>query len=196
MVRVFYLARMNRRTWVRAHVITLFTHIVELNIFLLFCFAVASGGRITLAGEWSRAAFMGAQFGSSEVIGLRGIFLIFYGLLSFNPNVVGALSLLLAVLLGMTMGLVMMIFALWHKTAFGGMVLFLLWFLDVLAVSVPIFKVFQYILPFGLARLSYTTWNYGAVAPDYCILFLLIFTLLLIWISDFVCDQVDFVKIG
>lgn len=192
----FYLARMKRRTWVRAQTLTLFFHILGLNIFLLLSFVIASRGQITLAGEWSRAALTGAQFGNSEIIGLQSILRISHSLLSFNPNTAGLLSLLLAILLGMAMGLTMMVFTLCHNAAFGGMVIFILWFLDVLAESIPLFQILRYILPFGLARISYTTWNYGIVTPGYCIIFLLVLTTLFVWINDWACDRADFVKMG
>lgn len=192
----FYLARMDRRSWVRAQMLSLLFHIVGLNLFLLFCFVIASGFRISLAGEWSRAAFMGAQFASPDTIGLRGVFRISFPLLSFNPHMVGSLSLLLAVLLGMAMGLTMIVFALKQKAAFGGVVIFGLWFLEVLAESVPAFRFFRYVLPFGLARASYTSWNYGVVTPGYCIVFLLALTILLIWLSGRACKKADFVKLG
>lgn len=190
-----YLVRMNQKNWVRAQMLSLLLSIVGLNLFLLFCFAVACGGRITLAGEWSRAAFMGAQFENAEVIGLRGIFRISYSLLSFDPHMVGGLSFLLAVLLGMTMGLTMMVFALRRGTAFGGMVIFTLWILEVLAESMPMFRIFRYMLPFGLARVSYTVWNHGVVTPGYCVMFLLVLTVFWVWLNDWACKRMDFMKL-
>ena len=191
-----YMIRMNRHSWLRSQVQVLFLHVLGVNLFLLCCFAIAGRGQITFAGEWSRAAFMAAQFRDVGTIGLRRIFSVSYNLLSFNPNVVGVISFLLAVLLGMVIGVTMMIFSLLRKTVFGGMVVFIIWFMDVLAVNIPALKYCQYILPIGLGRISYTTWNYGVVTPGYCVIFLAIMFLLLSWISDWVCDHVDFAKVG
>ncbi len=191
-----YLARMNRRSWVRAQMLSLFFHIVGLNLFLLVCFVIAGKGQVTMADEWSRAAVMAAQFQNAGVIGLRGVFRVSYSLLAFSPHLVGGLSFLLAVLLGMVMGLAMMVFALRQGAAFGGMVMFVLWFMEVLADSVPMFAILQYALPFGLARISYTSWNYGAVTPEYCVLFLVTLTVFLMWFSDWICERTDFMKLG
>ena len=76
------------------------------------------------------------------------------------------------------------------------MVLFVLWFLEVLVESVPMFEILRYALPFGLARISYTTWSFGVVTPEYCVLFLLTLTIFLMWLGDWICEQTDFMKLG
>lgn len=191
-----YLARMNRRSWVRAQMMSLFFHIVGLNLFLLVCFAIASGGRLTMANEWSRAAVMAAQFQNAGVIGLQGVLRVSYNLLAFSPYLVGGLSFLLSILLGMVMGLAMMVFALRQSVVFGGMVLFVLWFMEVLVESVSMFEILRYALPFSLARISYTSWNYGTVTPEYCVLFLVTLSVFLMWFSDWICEWTDFMKLG
>lgn len=192
----YYLMRMDRRIWVRSQAISLFACSLAANVFLLACFAVAARGQVTLAGEWSRAAFLAAQLRNPGVIGLRGIFQISYSLITFDPNMIGLLSFVLAILLGMVMGLLLLVFALWKGTAFGGAFLFLLWMLDIPATEISFLRILCYILPFGMGRVSFTTYNYGSVTPTYCAAFLLILTVALIWVSDVVCDRVDFEKIG
>lgn len=191
-----YLVRMDRRNWVRAQTITLYIQIIGLNLFLLICFAIACGGRITLADEWSRAAFMGAQFRDASVIGLKKILWISYDLFSFPPNTVGGLSFLLSTLLGMVIGQFLLVCSLGMKIPFGGMVLFTMWILDVIAVEIPMFYCLQYLLPFGMGRVTYTTWNFGNVTPGYCIGYLLVMAVLLFYGTRYIGNRVDFIKIG
>ena len=142
-----HLIRMDRHRWIRSQAWTLFFHVIGVNVFMILCSVIACKGQITFRGEWSSASFIAAQYRYSGVIGLREIFFVSHNLLRFDPNVLGLISFALASLLGISMGLIMMIFMLLKKTIFGGMVIVLLWFMDVLAKGIPAFGFLQYILP-------------------------------------------------
>ena len=147
-----------------------------------------------LQPEWSKAAVTAAQF-RVKTIGLRGIMSAPFGLLQHNPNSIGFLSFVLAVLLGMVMGQFMMLCSLKAKIPVGMMAVFCMWFLDILAVYIPMFEKIQYFLPFGLSRVSYTTLNYGMIPPEHSVLFLLLCTVCLMQINVYVCGNTDFIKI-
>ena len=189
----YYLMRMDRRTWILSQTCLLLFHILIINLFLIFSFAVACGGRITLQSEWSRAAVTAAQF-RVKAIGVRGIMSVPFGLLQHNPNSIGFLSFLLAVLLGMAMGQFMMLCSLKANIPWGMMAVFGMWFLDILAVYVPMFEKMLYFLPFGLSRVSYTTLNYGMIPPEHSVIFLLLCTLLLMQTNLYISKSADFTK--
>ena len=149
---------------------------------------------MTAAGKWSRAAVTAVQF-SVEELGMRPVVEAPFGLLQSNPNAAGGLAFALAVLIGMFTGLLMMLFYMNHRPGYGVMLLFLLWFLDIIIEAEGFMSILEYMSPFGLSRVSRLSINYGRPLSVYALLFLTCLTAILSQLLTRFSESIDFIKL-
>lgn len=190
----YYLLRMDRAAWAFSRALLLLVHVVALNVFFLASFCIVCKGMVTIEGAWSEAAMTAARF-SVEELGMRPVVSMPFGLLQSNPNAAGGLAFALAVLIGMFTGLLLMLFYMNNRPGYGIMLLFLLWFLDIVIESEAFMTVLEYMSPFGLSRLSRLSINYGRPLVLYAVLFLGCLTGLLSQLLIRFSESIDFIKL-
>lgn len=81
----YYLIRGNRRRWVLGQAVYLLLVTAGYNLFLLSSFCFSTGGRLTLANEWSTASVLAEQFGT-RVMGCEG-FRIYHTVMQDEPGI-------------------------------------------------------------------------------------------------------------
>lgn len=190
----FFLIRMSRKSWITGQLLNLFYNIIGLNLLcLLFCLW-ADGGCLMWGGSWSDMSFIASQTGGAS-FGIRELISVPFGVLSYNPWFIGGITFILSVLIGMLTGILMLIFTLKERQAYGAMLLLSLWFLDILAFAEPYLRILRYVLPFGLSRMSRLSLDGGGLSVRYALLFLFLSCLLLIELGIKVCQHVDYAKL-
>ncbi len=189
----YYLLRMTRHSWISSQIYLVFFNVLGFNIFLLLCFCLVCGGQVTLAGEWSQASMKASQF-SVEIIGMRPVVSVSFGLLQHNPNLIGGLTFLLSLLIGNFTGLIMLLFYLKNRPVYGGICVLGLWFLDIIIEAETYLRFLRYMSPYGLSRVTRSSLNYGDTSVLYAALFLLCADLLLSKLVCYASYDIDFVK--
>ena len=189
----YYLLRMSRHSWISSQIWLMLFNVLAFNIFLLLCFFLACGGQVTLVGEWSQASLRASQF-SVDIIGMKPVIGVSFGLLQHDPNGIGALTFLLSLLIGNFTGSFMLLFYLKKQPAYGGIGILGFWFLDIIIESETYLRFLRYVSPYGLSRVARSSLNYGDTSVLYAVLFLLCMNLLLSKWACYASYHIDFDK--
>lgn len=190
----YYLIRGSRRGWVLGQAVYLLAMVVGYNLFLLFSLCLFTGGRLTLANEWSMASFLAEQY-TVYSIGIQSIITVFYSIMQMSPVTAGLLTFLLSVLVGMAAGMVVICSSIRAKGVFGVAVIGIAWFADFLMEGSPIIAKIEFLSPFGMSRLS----RLLAMGDVGGIVYGVIFFCILIAVEFFIllegAEKIDFVKL-
>ncbi len=187
--------RSNKKAWVLGRVLHLLFNVILLNLVILFSTWSICGWRIGISGEWSKAAMTASQF-YVEKVGMRTLVYIPTGVLRTNPNMAGTIQFLLSVLAGMFSGMLLLVFSLANRAAYGVSIIFGIWYLDILISEEPILGILEYASPYGLARIGRSTLNYGFFSTNYALMGLALMCAVMMEMSMILCEKTDFVKIG
>lgn len=182
---VYYLIRMDKKTWVISQVIYMFVMVVIFNILLILMFIPICGFRITIDGSWSNAAFAGCSAGAMFVNIVDIISMSFPGLLAYNPNFVGILSFFLLVVEGVTVGVLMMIFTMKKKPYYAIAIVFGGQFLDLaicneLGANSFIYKIWGHIAPFNMYKIASSSLNGGSIPIIYIVIYVVVILYVLV----------------
>jgi hypothetical protein len=131
-----------------------------------------------------------------EKVGMRTLVYIPTGVLRTNPNMAGTIQFLLSVLAGMFSGMLLLVFSLANRAAYGVSIIFGIWYLDILISEEPILGILEYASPYGLARIGRSTLNYGFFSTNYALMGLALMCAVMMEMSMIRCEKTDFVKIG
>lgn len=189
----FFLIRMKRKSWISSHIMYLTEVIVLYNIFLIVFFGIACKGAITFNSSWSNAAHMAGQFWVED-IGIRAIMGVNFKMLSFNPNHIGLLTIVLSICIGLFVGMFILIFMLIHKPIWGIAGICLLWFLDMLLVERWDFAVLNKFFPFSMSRVGQIgLWSAGP-SLLYTIAYFVVLLVVLAAVLAKIVKKTDFIK--
>lgn len=189
----YNLMRMKRKTWIASHITYMGGIVAIYNICFLLFLWVPCRGALTIKSIWSDAAHVAGQMGI-ESIGIQPVMGVNYKLLSFNPNLVGILTFVISMFLGMFVGMVLLAFMLYGKFAWGVALIGLLWFADVLLVERFSMSVFHRVFPFSLSRVSQM--GFCSIGPPvpYAIAYFLLASFVLVVVLEKISTRIDFVK--
>ncbi len=188
----YYLIRGNRRRWVLGQAVYLLIATAGYNLFLLFSFCFSTGGRLTLANEWSMASVLAEQFGT-RVIGCEG-FRVYRTVTEMSPVSAGLLTFLLSMLVGMALGMIMICLGM-HRKGIPGIVLIVVaWWADILIENTPGFSQAGYLSPFALSRLS-SLMSLKAATIAYATVFFCIIIAIAFAVLLKSAQKVDFMKL-
>ena len=200
----YYLIRADRKTWVFSQILSLFVTLLLFQIFLLLCFAILCGGRVTFSGTWYAAdkatwSRYKAMVASSEVMSASNAWV------KYNPHLIGGQTCLLSMLIGMFTGMLLLLFYLKRQTAYGVACLVFLWWMDyriqIFVAGEMAFESFgglallSYISPFGMSRLNNLYPYFGRISFSYAVAFLTGTILLLFLLILNASEELDFVKL-
>lgn len=190
---IYNLIRMRRKTWVASHIVYMTIIIAVYNLWLLISFWFSCKGAVTIYGVWSDAAYTAGQFWVED-IGIRAIMGVSYKMLSFNPNMVGILTFVMSMFIGLFVGMVLLAFMLYGKSVWGIACIVLLWFMDMLFVERFTWAVFRRIFPFSLSRTGQLGFCSSGPPVSYAIAYFVLAVIVLIAILEKIAKKVDFVK--
>ena len=122
---MYYLMRMDKKSWIYGNVMYIILTSVIYNIIILYVLILLCRGYITLDGSWSNALYE-ACVKDPMAINIDGVvqassFRLFF---PYNPNVVGIIKLILMVLEGIICGMIMMIFTMKNRAYYGIAIIF------------------------------------------------------------------------
>lgn len=189
----YFMIRMNRKIWIISNVLYLLLIVLGYNIYLIFCLGVACKGAVTISGVWSDAAHVAGQIWVEE-IGIRAIMGVNYHMLSYNPNIIGLLSVALSVCIGLFVGMFLLLFMLIQKPVWGISGVCLFWFLDMLLIGRWGVTILQNFSPFAMSRVgNIGLWSAGSSLVHTFTYFVIILFVMSVLLKK-VVRQMDFLK--
>ena len=168
--------------------------VVCYNLFLMITLCLSTGGRLTLANQWSEASFLAEQFAAPS-IGIMPLIDVYYSILLMSPAAAGLVTFLLSVLVGMATGMVVICCGMRAKGIFGVAIIGITWFADYLIEDSSIASTLRLASPYGVSKLGWLLSRGGSLGILYGIVFFCILIAIEFYILLGSAEKIDFVKL-